>query len=110
MIGSTPTASVQTSGGGTLTAWIAILTASQDGHDEYVFFFHGGKYVGTGTAHPSLEITSAKPAGLGSIAVKYPVYKKGDSFANPTGTSVTIRYHWNGTKLVANKPYPKQFS
>ena len=110
VIGSTPTASVQTSGGGTLTAWLANLTASQDGHNQYVFFFHDGKYVGTGAAHPSLEIAGARPAGRGSIAVKYPVYKKTDSFANPTGTPVTITYHWDGTKLVASRPYPKQFS
>lgn len=106
--GTTPTATVKTTSGDTLTAWITTATQSQDGHNHLVFFFLNGKYIGTDTTKPSLEITSAKAAGNG-IAVTYPVYKKSDSFANPTGTSVTITYTWNGSKLVANKVYPKQF-
>lgn len=103
-----PNASVQTSSGETLAAWIGVKMGS-DGHNQFVFFFFNGKYLGTDTAKPSLEITSAK-AAVNGIAVTYPVYKKNDSFANPTGTPVTITYTWSGSKLVPNKPYPKQFS
>lgn len=106
--GSTPNATVQTAAGDTLAAWITTATQSQDGHNQLVFFFLNGKYLGTDTAKPSLEITNAKAVG-NSIAVTYPVYKKNDSFANPTGTPVTITYTWNGSTLVPNKPYPKQF-
>jgi len=106
--GSTPNATLQTASGDTLTAWITTATRSQDGYNQLVFFFLNGKYLGTDTAKPSAEVTSAKVAGNG-IAVTYPVYNKNDSFANPTGTPVTITYTWNGSKLVPNKPYPKQF-
>lgn len=105
---TTPNASVQAPSGETLSAWIGEKMAS-DGHNQFVFFFLNGKYLGTDTAKPSLEITSAKAVGNG-IAVTYPVYKKNDSFANPTGTPVTITYTWNGSKLIPNKPYPSQFS
>lgn len=105
---TTPNATVKTASGNTLTAWITMATKSQDGYSQLVFFFLNGKYLGTDTAKPSLEITSAKAVGHG-IAVTYPVYKKSDSFANPTGAPVTITYTWNGSKLVPDKPYPKQF-
>jgi len=106
--GKTPSATVQTASGDTLTAWITTATQSQDGHNQLVFFFLNGIYLGTDTDKPSLEITSAKAVENG-IAVTYPVYKKNDSFAKPTGTPVTITYTWNGSKLVPKKPYPKQF-
>ncbi|MFD1676781.1 LppP/LprE family lipoprotein [Alicyclobacillus fodiniaquatilis] len=104
--GTTPNATVKTSSGATLSAWIGITGG--DGYNQFVFFFLNGKYLGTDTAKPSVAITSAKAAG-DSIAVTYPVYKNNDSFANPTGAPVTITYTWNGSKLVPNKPYPKQF-
>ncbi|QSO47469.1 LppP/LprE family lipoprotein [Alicyclobacillus mengziensis] len=104
---SAPNASVQTASGETLSAWIGVKMGS-DGYNQFVFFFLNGKYLGTDTAKPSLEITSAKAAGNG-IAVTYPVYRKNDSFADPTGTPVTITYAWNGSELVPNKSYPKQF-
>lgn len=103
-----PNATVRTASGDTLKAWIATQTQSQDGYSQLVFFFLNGTYLGTDTAKPSLAITSAKAAGHG-IAVTYPVYMKNDSFAMPTGTPVTITYTWTGSKLVPNKPYPKQF-
>ena len=105
---TTPNADVKTVSGDTLTAWIGSATQSQDGYNHLVFFFLNGQYIGTDTAKPSLEITSAVPAGNG-IAVTYPVYRSNDSFAHPTGTPVTITYTWNGLKLIPNKPYPKQF-
>lgn len=105
--GTTPSASVKTTSGAYLSAWLGL--AGQDGHNQFVFFFLNGKFVGTGNPQPSVEITSAKPAGQGSIAVTYPVYKKNDAFAAPSGTPVTITYHWDGSKLTQNKPYPKQF-
>ncbi|WDL95920.1 LppP/LprE family lipoprotein [Alicyclobacillus sp. ALC3] len=104
-----PNASVKTANGETLSAWICILSSSQDGHNQRVLFFVNGQYAGA-DAQASLEITGARAAGTGAIAVTYPVYKANDSFANPTGTPVTITYTWNGSKLVPNKPYPKQFS
>ncbi|MCF8568129.1 LppP/LprE family lipoprotein [Alicyclobacillus tolerans] len=105
---TTPNATVKNASGDTLTAWITTDRQSQDGYNHLVFFFLNGQYLGTDTAKPSLEITSAKAAGNG-IAVTYPVYMSNDSFADPTGTPVTITYTLNGSKLVANKPYPKQF-
>ncbi|KPV43013.1 LppP/LprE family lipoprotein [Alicyclobacillus ferrooxydans] len=105
---TTPNADVKTASGDTLTAWIATAAQSQDGYNHLVFFFLNGQYIGTDTAKPSLEITSAVPAGNG-IAVTYPVYTSNDSFADPTGRPVTITYTWNGSKLVPNKPYPTQF-
>lgn len=104
-----PNASVKTATGETLSAWICILSSSQDGYAEHVFFFLNGKFLET-DSQLSPEITSAKPAGAGSIAVTYPVYKSTDALAHPTGIPVTITYTWNGSKLVANKPYPKQFA
>lgn len=104
--GTTPNATVKTSSGATLSAWIGV--SGRDGHNQFVFFFLNGTYLGTDTAQPSVEITSAKAAGSG-IAVTYPVYMQNDSFAHPTGTPVTITYTWNGSKLVPDKPYPKQF-
>ncbi|QSO47684.1 LppP/LprE family lipoprotein [Alicyclobacillus mengziensis] len=104
--GTAPNASVRTSSGAILSAWMGV--SGRDGHNQFVFFFLNGDYLGTDTAKPSIEITSVTAAGNG-IAVTYPVYKKNDSFANPTGTPVTITYTWNGSKLVPNKPYPNQF-
>lgn len=107
-IRKTPNAITQTRSGDTLAAWITIAIQSQDGYNQLVFFFLNGKYLGTDTTKPSAEITSVKAAGNG-IAVTYPVYEKNDSFSNPTGEPVTITYTWNGSELVPNKPYPKQF-
>lgn len=104
--GTTPNASVSTSSGAILSAWVGV--SARDGHNQFVFFFLNGDYLGTDTAKPSVEITSVTAVGSG-IAVTYPVYNKNDSFANPTGTPVTITYTWNGSKLVPNKPYPNQF-
>ncbi|MFD1676800.1 LppP/LprE family lipoprotein [Alicyclobacillus fodiniaquatilis] len=104
--GTTPNAMVKTSSGATLSAWMGV--SGTDGYNQFIFFFLNGKYLGTDTAKPSVEITSVKAAENG-IAVTYPVYKKNDSFANPTGAPVTITYTWNGSKVVPNKPYPKQF-
>lgn len=106
---TTPNASVKTASGAMLTSWIGTAKKSQDGYNHYVFFFLNGKYLGTDTTQPSLEITRTQPAGIGSIAVTYPVYQKNNSFADPTGVPVTITYHWNGTHLLPNKPYPQQF-
>lgn len=104
--GTTPSATVKTSSGATLSAWMGV--SGNDGHNQLVFFFLNGTYLGTDTAKPSVEITSIRSVGNG-IAVTYPVYKKNDSFADPTGTPVTITYTWNGSTLVPNKPYPEQF-
>lgn len=104
---TTPNATVKTASGETLSAWIGV--SGRSAHNQFVFFFLNGKYLGTDTANPSVEITSVKAGGNG-IAATYPVYKKNDSFADPTGAPMTITYRWNGSKLVPNKSYPKQFS
>ncbi|QQE77100.1 LppP/LprE family lipoprotein [Alicyclobacillus sp. SO9] len=101
-----PNASIRTTSGGTVSAWLGVSGA--DGYNQFVFFFLNGRYLGTDTAKPSVEITSVSSAG-NAIIVTYPVYKKNDALADPTGKPITITYTWNGSKLVPNKPYPKQF-
>lgn len=103
-----PNANVQTATGDTLSAWIATATDSQDGYNQFVFFFLNGEYLGTDTAKPSIEITRVEPDRQ-SVAVTYSVYTKNDSFADPTGKPITITYTWNGSRLIPNKAYPKQF-
>lgn len=104
----TPSATVTSTSGDQVTAWLTTATQSQDGYNHFVFFFVNGQFIGTDTAKPSLEITRVAASGNG-IAVTYPVYKANDAYADPTGTPVTITYTWTGSKLVPNKPYPSQF-
>lgn len=104
--GTIPNATVKTASGATLSAWLGIT--GNDGYNQFVFFFLDGKYLGTDTMKPSIEITSVMPRGHG-ITVTYPVYTSHDSFADPTGTPVAITYTWTGNRLVPNKPHPKEF-
>jgi LppP/LprE lipoprotein len=58
------------------------------------------QYLGTDTTSPSNEIKSEMAAGTGNIDVTCANYKNNDPLCCPSGQPVTIRYHWNGTRLI----------
>jgi hypothetical protein len=92
--------------GGTLYAWPAVCTGSADGYCQKVFFFIGSRYLGTDTARNSNAITGVRAAGPATIAVTYPSYAPQDPLCCPSGTPVTITYHWNGSRLIPSGTPP----
>lgn len=92
--------------GKTLYAILGICTGSADGHCQKIFFFLDNQYLGTDTKSPSNEIRSDVAAGTGNIDITYANYKPSDPLCCPTGQPVTIRYHWNGIRLIPSGTPP----
>lgn len=92
--------------GGTLYAWRAVCTGSADGYCQKVFFFDGPRYLGTDTLNDSTAIMAVDAAGPATIAVKYANYQPNDPFCCPTGTPVSITYHWTGQRLIPSGTPP----
>lgn len=91
--------------GGTLYAWSGVCSGSADGYCQKVFFFIGTRYLGTDTARSSI-LTAVRAAGPQNIDVTYPNYAPQDPLCCPSGTPVTITYHWNGTRLIPSGTPP----
>jgi hypothetical protein len=93
----TPRLSFTAADGSTISAWGAVLD-SADGTGEIVLLFRNLKFLGWASAFDTVHL-SVKTSGK-AIAVTYGVYSGNDPFCCPHARK-TIRYRWNGHRIVA---------
>ena len=84
---------------------VGMCTGSADGYCNKAFFFYKGKYVGTDTEEPSIDV-GLKWAGGDTIALEYILYRKDDSLCCSTAGAALVRFKWDGAKLKALDPIP----
>jgi hypothetical protein len=87
-----------------LRVLLGVRTPS-DSYDQRAFFFLHNRYLGTDTKLPSARISLAAQANT-TVTIEYILYRRRDPLSDPTGGSATVRYHWNGRRLVPMDPIP----
>jgi hypothetical protein len=87
-----------------LRVLLGVRTPS-DSYDQRAFFFLRDRYLGTDTRLPSARISLAAQANT-TVTIEYTLYRRRDPLSDPTGGSATVRYHWNGRRLVPKDPIP----
>jgi hypothetical protein len=70
-----------------------------DPFDQRAFFFVGDKYIGTDAMEPSVRFSFVSQEDT-------TVTLKDDAMIDPSGGSATVRFHWDGSKLVPLDPIP----
>lgn len=88
-----------------LNVLIGTATGSADGYNKKAFFFYNGEYLGTDTSGASAQINVAWRDDK-TIAINYILYKTKDPLCCPTAGAATVRFQWNGNKMVALDPIP----
>jgi hypothetical protein len=88
----------------TLRVLLGVRTPS-DSYDQRAFFFLRDRYLGTDTRLASARISLVAQTDK-TVPVEYALYRRRDPLATPTGGSATVRYHWNGRRLVPKDPIP----
>ena len=88
-----------------LAVLIGVRKGSADGTAQRAFFFAGGRLVGTDTASDSAGIRVDR-ARAPVIALGYELFDPKDAQCCPTGGATTVRYRWNGSRVVALDPIP----
>jgi hypothetical protein len=87
-----------------LRVLLGVRTPS-DSYDQRAFFFLRDRYLGTDTKLPSARISLVAQTDK-TVTVEYTLFRRRDPLADPTGGSATVRYHWNGRRLVPKDPIP----
>jgi hypothetical protein len=87
-----------------LRVLLGVRTPS-DSYDQRAFFFLKDRYLGTDTRLPSARISLAAQTNA-TVTIEYTLYRRQDPLSDPTGGSATVRYHWNGKRLVSKDPIP----
>jgi LppP/LprE lipoprotein len=90
--------------GTTLRVLLGVRTPS-DSYDQRAFFFLSERYLGTDTRLPSARISLVAHTDR-TVTIEYVLYRRRDPLSDPTGGSATVRYHWNGRRLVPEDPIP----
>jgi LppP/LprE lipoprotein len=76
-----------------------------DGRDQRIWFFRGSHFVGHDDKRSSGDIIG-NWRDLNTLAFLYVLYRPTDPMCCPTGGAVSVRYHWNGKKVVRLDPLP----
>jgi serine/threonine protein kinase len=84
---------------------LGTLTGSADGHSNWAFFFAGNRYIGHDAPTPSWQLAIQSRTQT-VITLAYQIYGPTDPTCCPTGGTQTVRYQWNGSKLVPLDPIP----
>jgi LppP/LprE lipoprotein len=84
---------------------IGVATGSGTGYTQRAFFFVHHRYIGADATYPSATIQTVWRTDS-TIAIGYTIYKTDDPMCCPLGGAATVRYHWNGTRLIALDPIP----
>ncbi len=87
-----------------LNAIVGILKKSADGKYQRTFFFVDGRYIGTDTAKPSADI-GVKNTAADLVTASYGIFQPSDALCCPSSHR-SVRYEWNGSKLVPLDPIP----
>jgi len=88
----------------TLRVLVGTRKDSGDGYAKKAFFFVNGRYIGTDTSNDSAGIRVGSQ-GDRQITLEYAIYGKNDALCCPS-SSATVRYSWNGSRLVPLDPIP----
>ena len=76
-----------------------------DGHDQRIWFFRGSHFVGHDDRRSSADIIGSW-RDLNTLDFLYVLYRPTDAMCCPTGGAVSVRYRWNGKKVVRLDPLP----
>lgn len=98
--GYTPNDASQYHSDQTLRVLVGTHTGSPDGYGQQAFFFVDGRYLGTDTKLPSATVKVIGQADT-EVTLGYPLYRKGDAPANPSGGEAHVTFQLNNGKLVA---------
>jgi hypothetical protein len=98
--GYTPNSTAEYHSSQTLRVLVGTHTGSADGYGQQAFFFVGGRYIGTDTKEPSATVKVVSQSDT-EVTLAYPVYRKGDPLASPSGGQATVRFQLNNGKLTA---------
>lgn len=88
-----------------LNVLVGIRTGSADGTAQNAFFFWQGRYIGTDTADISAGIRIEAQAGDTATLV-YRLYNPRDPQCCATAGQATVRYRYEGSRLVPLAPIP----
>lgn len=88
----------------TLRVLVGTATGSADGHNQRAFFFVRRRYIGTDSAEPSANLAYVSQTRT-TVRLSYGVYGPGSAQCCPSSHR-TVRFHWNGRRLVALDPVP----
>lgn len=103
--GYTPSETSQYHASQTLRVLVGTRTGSGDGYGQQAFFFVAGRYIGTDTKEPSATVEVLAQSDT-EVTLGYPLYRKGDPLASPSGGRATVRFQLDDGKLVALDPIP----
>jgi hypothetical protein len=90
----------------TLRVLLGIKHGSGDGYAKRAFFFVRGRYIGTDTSDLSASMRIASQSDT-TVGLTYALYGPRDALCCPHRFG-TVRYHWNGTRLVPLDPIPSR--
>lgn len=76
-----------------------------DGHDQRVWFFAGGRFVGYDAPKSSAGIIGLWRDGS-TIAFLYILYRANDALCCASGGGSDVRFHWTGKRVVALDALP----
>jgi LppP/LprE lipoprotein len=97
--GYTPNDTSQYHSDQTLRVLVGTRTGSADGYGQQAFFFVDGRYLGTDTKLPSATL-KVLDQGDTEVTLGYPLYRKGDPLASPSGGEAHVTFQLNNGKLV----------
>lgn len=83
---------------------LRVLVGSREGGQQ-AFFFVQGRYIGTDTKEPSATV-SILSQGETEVTLGYPLYRKSDGLASPSGGEAKVRFQLNNGQLQALDPIP----
>ena len=98
-----PRATVHARDGSTITAFGLVLADSGDGTGQAVLLFRGTRFLGWASSRDALHLRVGRRDD--AITVRYGVYRGSDPFCCPSSFR-TIRYRWNGERVVASGDPP----
>jgi hypothetical protein len=90
---------------GPLAVLIGVCSGSVDGYCQHAFFFVNNAYIGTDTSSNDSDVSVAWQSGI-TVALTYPLYEPSDPMCCPSGGSHTVRFQWNGSRLVTLDALP----
>jgi hypothetical protein len=77
-----------------------------DGHDQHIWFFVGGHFVGMDASHSSPQILGLWKTG-DTLAFMYVLYRPRDPNCCATGGGKIVRFHWTGRRVDPLDAVPK---
>jgi LppP/LprE lipoprotein len=98
--GYTPNDTSQYHSDQTLRVLVGTRSGSADGYGQQAFFFVNGRYLGTDTKLPSATVKLIGQADT-EVTLGYPLYRKGDPLADPSGGEAHVTFQLNNGKLMA---------